>query len=109
MDIFQAIADPTRRSIVAQLIKQPAQSITHLCENQSINRQAISRQAITKHLKILINADVIRTEQNGRHSLHTLNPEPLKEIADWLAPIAKLWDQRLANLQTYLKDQQEGK
>jgi len=103
MDIFQAIADPTRRNIVSQLMHNPAKSITSLCENQSISRQAVS-----KHLKILVNANIVTTQQRGRHSLHTLNPQPLKEIAHWLKPYAELWDQRLDNLQTYLKEQQEG-
>ena len=107
MDIFQAIADPTRRSIVAHLKNVPDQSITHLSENQSISRQAISRQAISKHLKILIDADIITKKKQGRHSLHTLNPEPLKEIAYWLAPYAELWDQRLSNLQTFLGEQHD--
>jgi len=103
MDIFQAIADPTRRELVAQLKNNPSQSITRLCKNQSI-----SRQAVTKHLKILINANIVISEKKGRHSLHTLNPQPLKEIADWLAPIANMWNQRLANLQSYLKENPDG-
>jgi DNA-binding transcriptional ArsR family regulator len=72
MNIFQAIADPTKRSIVAQIKNNPAQSITSLCENQ-----AISRQALSKHLKILVDANIVTTQQNGRHSIHTLNPQPL--------------------------------
>jgi DNA-binding transcriptional ArsR family regulator len=102
MDIFQAIADPTRRSIVAQLKNNSAQSLANLCVNQSISRQAIS-----KHLKILVDADIVITKKKGRNSLHTLNPIPLKEIAHWLEPFAILWDQRLSNLQSYLGEQHE--
>lgn len=102
MDIFQAIADPTRRSIVAHLKNVPDQSITDLSENQSISRQAVS-----KHLKILIEVDIIIAKKNGRQSLHTLNSQPLKEIAYWLEPYAELWDQRLSNLQIFLGEQHD--
>ncbi len=97
MDIFKAMADPIRRDILACLKESPKQSISDLTRHHKI-----TRQAVTKHLNILVDAGVVNTHVMGKNRLHQLNPEPLKEMASWLAPYAKLWDQRLANLKTFL-------
>ena len=97
MDIFKAMADPVRREMLATLRKRPLLSISELSE-----RQPMSRQAVTKHLNILVKAGLVQTEVVGKTRLHQLNAEPLKQMANWLQPYAALWDQRLNTLKTFL-------
>lgn len=97
MDIFKAIADSTRREIIHSLKDHNQLSTTHLTKQHNI-----SRQAINKHLKILMEQHIISKQQIGKCCLYTLNPEPLKQINDWLKPYAELWDKRLSDLQNFL-------
>ena len=100
MDVFQALADPNRRSIVAQLKNNHELSISELNKNRSI-----SRQALTKHLNKLVIAGIIVKRKQGKASLHSLNPQPLKTVADWLQPYVVLWDQRLEHLKNFTEHQ----
>ncbi len=102
MDIFQALADPNRRHIMGQLQHSRELSITDLCQDHQM-----SRQALTKHLNKLVQAGLITKRQAGKQRLHRLNPMPLKEVADWLQPYAALWDQRLDQLKQFVEDQHD--
>jgi len=102
MDVFQALADPNRRNIVSQLKHNYELSISEI--NQ---KHHISRQALTKHLNKLVMAGIIVKRKQGKTSLHSLNPQPLKVVADWLQPYARLWDQRLENLKEFTELQQQ--
>lgn len=102
MDIFYALADPTRRNIISELRLLNNQSITQLTNNQSI-----TRQAITKHLNILTRVGIVKIIWKGREKHHSLNPDSLKELADWLKPYARLWDQRLDQLTEFLGENNE--
>lgn len=64
----------------------------------------MSRQAVTKHLDALRDAGLLRVERHGRERIHELNPEPLREVADFLAPYAADWDERLARLKSHLEE-----
>lgn len=97
MDIFKAMADPIRRDLLACLKDHPKQSINELTSNHQI-----TRQAVTKHLNILVKTGLVQTQMVGKQRLHQVNAEPLKKVADWLQPYAEMWDQRLANLKTFL-------
>ncbi len=97
MDIFKAMADPVRRDILACLKEQPKQSISTLTKNRQI-----TRQAVTKHLNVLVKTGLVQTQMVGKQRLHQLNAEPLKQVADWLQPYAALWDRRLDKLKTFL-------
>lgn len=99
MDIFQALADPSRRSIVGQLRHNDELSISAMCQTHTM-----SRQALTKHLNKLIAAGIITKRKQGKQSLHSLNPESLKPLAEWLQPYAALWDVRLKNLQNFIEE-----
>ncbi|WP_338652308.1 metalloregulator ArsR/SmtB family transcription factor [Lysinibacillus sp. Y5S-8] len=77
-DVFQAIADPTRRNIL-QLLAASDRPISNISEHF-----AISRTAVVKHLKILEQAELISAEKRGREKIYTLHSERLKEIEDWL-------------------------
>jgi DNA-binding transcriptional ArsR family regulator len=78
--VFKALADPTRRQLLDSLRAQNGQTLGELCQNAEM-----TRQAVTKHLKILEAANLVATQKNGREKLHYLNPVPIHEIAErWI-------------------------
>ena len=97
-DPFQAIADPTRRAILA-LIAFQAMTPNALAEHFDSSRQAVS-----KHIKVLTECQLVKQEQSGREIYYQINPTKMKEIADWLAPFVKLWDTRFNQLDKVLKN-----
>ena len=74
-DIFQALSDPTRRDLLDRLFAKGGQTLTQLCEGYSM-----SRQAVTKHLAVLEEAELVVSLRRGREKLHYLNPVPLAKI-----------------------------
>ncbi len=97
--VFKALADPGRRHLLDRLFVRNGQTLGELCENLDM-----SRQAVTKHLKLLEEANLVATLRRGREKLHFLNPVPILEIADrW---IDKYEQGRLRALSD-LKDQLE--
>jgi len=97
IDVFQAVADPTRRSILEHLRSDGPLSISALSEPLPM-----SRQAVTKHLAVLEEAGLIRKTVQGRERIHQLRAEPLRTVDEWLAPYSEAWDERLHRLKTYL-------
>lgn len=95
-DIFQAIADPTRRAIIA-LIALQAMTPNAIAENFHITRQAVS-----KHLRILTECDLVKQEYQGREIYYTLEIEKMKEIDQWLAQYRKIWENRFNQLDNVL-------
>ncbi|CAM4448601.1 helix-turn-helix transcriptional regulator [Flavobacterium terrigena] len=85
-DIFQAIADPTRRSILA-LIALQAMTPNAIAENFNTTRQAVS-----KHLKILTECELVKQEQQGREIYYSLEIEKMKEIDVWINQFRKIWE-----------------
>ena len=78
--VFRALADPVRRQLLDSLHARNGQTLNELCEGQDI-----TRQAVTKHLTILEDANLVATIKRGREKLHYLNPVPIHEIADrWI-------------------------
>lgn len=105
-DVFQAIADPTRRAILS-LIALQAMTPNALAEHFDTSRQAVS-----KHIKILTECRLVDQEINGREIYYHFNPEKMKEVEDWLAPFKKLWEDRFDRLDhvlTKLKKQKHTK
>src|SRR4051812_35574491 len=105
-DVFQAIADPTRRAILG-LIALQAMTPNALAEHFDTSRQAVS-----KHIGILTECQLIRQEQSGREIYYHFNPKKMKEIADWLEPFRQMWESRFNNLDNVLKQlktKQHGK
>src|SRR5947208_9068478 len=84
-DIFQAIADPTRRAIIA-LIAIQAMTPNALAEHFNTSRQAVS-----KHIKILTECELVKQEQQGREIYYSLEIEKMKEIDKWLNQFRKIW------------------
>lgn len=97
--IFTAVADPTRREMLARIRAEGPLSITQLAMPLPI-----SRQAVTKHLDILQASGLVRVQKAGRERLHSLDSSPLKEVGDWLEPYSREWDERLSQLQRHLED-----
>jgi DNA-binding transcriptional ArsR family regulator len=95
-DVFQAIADPTRRAILG-LIALQAMTPNALAEHFDTSRQAVS-----KHIKILTECQLVEQEINGREIYYHFNPEKMKEVADWLAPFQKQWEERFNRLDQVL-------
>lgn len=99
-DVFQAIADPTRRTIIS-LVALQAMTPTALAENFNYSRQTIS-----KHIQILTECELLKQEQNGREIYYHLNPEGMKEIAEFIEPFRKMWDDRFDKLENLMKNHQ---
>ena len=97
-DVFQAIADPTRRAIIA-LVAIQAMTPNALAEHFEITRQAVS-----KHLRILAECEVVRQEQKGREIYYSLEIEKMKEIDDWLEQYRQIWESRFEQLDTLLAE-----
>jgi len=95
-DVFQAIADPTRRAILTLIAVQA------LTPNTLAEHFDSSRQAVSKHIKVLTECHLVRQESSGREIYYHLNPKKMKEIADWLEPFKKLWDTRFNQLDQLL-------
>lgn len=97
-DVFQAIADPTRRAILL------------LVASQSLTAGAIAsnfdtaRPTVSKHLAILTECELLNQEQQGREVHYHLNPNKMKEIADFIEPFRQMWDERFNKLESIVKN-----
>jgi DNA-binding transcriptional ArsR family regulator len=96
-DVFQAIADPTRRAI---LLLVAAQSMTAGAIASNFDT---ARPTVSKHLQILTECELLHQEQTGREVYYHLNPKKMKEIADYIEPFRKMWDDRFNKLEDVMK------
>jgi DNA-binding transcriptional ArsR family regulator len=102
--VFRALADPSRRLLLDRLFAQNGQTLSELCEGI-----AMTRQAVTKHLRILEEANLIATRRRGRDKLHFLNPVPIHQIADrWINKYERIPLRALADLKRSLEDPPPG-
>lgn len=97
-DVFQAIADPTRRAILA-LVAFNSMTPGAIADNFDSSRQTIS-----KHIQILTECKLLEQEYNGREIYYHLNAKKMKEIADFVEPFRKLWDDRFNKLENIMKN-----
>ena len=98
--VFKALADATRRELLDRLRAQNGQTLNELCE-----RLAMTRQAVTKHLVILEEANLVATVRQGREKLHYLNPEPIEVIADrWIGKYERRRLRALRDLKQALEE-----
>ena len=82
-DVFKALADSTRRTILDELAEKDGQSLFEICTRLVMRHNStLSRQAISQHLAVLEEADLVRSERQGRTKIHHLNTEPLRSIAE---------------------------
>ena len=97
-DVFQAIADPTRRAILV------------LVATQSMTAGAIAanfdtaRPTVSKHLQILTECELLQQQQDGREIYYHFNAKKMKEVADFVEPFRKMWDERLNKLEAIMKN-----
>ena len=97
-DVFQAIADPTRRAVLL------------LVASQSMTAGAIAanfetaRPTVSKHLQILIECELLEQTQTGREIYYHINAKKMKEVADFIEPFRQMWDERFNKLETIMKD-----
>lgn len=96
LDIFQAIADPTRRAILTLVAVQA------LTPNAMAEKFDMSRQAVSKHIKVLQECELIKPEQSGREIYYHLNPKKMQEIDNWLAQFRKIWETQFNQLDKVL-------
>ena len=97
-DVFQAIADPTRRAIIL-LVASQAMTAGAIAANFDTARPTVS-----KHLQILAECELLEQEQNGREIYYHLNPQKIKEIADFIEPFREMWDDRFNKLEDIMKN-----
>ena len=97
-DVFMAIADPTRRAILDRL-RSGEQPVKQLAEPFSISLPAISQ-----HLQVLCEVGLVSQRRKGRQRFYRLNPEPLKQVSDWIAAYEKFWQDSLDALGNYLEE-----
>lgn len=96
-DVFQAIADPTRRAILTMLAMQT------LTAGAIASGFDSSRQTISKHIQILTECELLKQKQTGREIYYELNPKKMKEIDSWLENFRKLWEGRFDKMENILK------
>jgi DNA-binding transcriptional ArsR family regulator len=96
---FQALADPTRRAVLDMLRRgsQPAGNIAEAFP--------VSRPAISKHLRLLRRAHLVREHREGRNRVYQLNPEPLRAVDTWLEHYRSFWSASLANLKAFVESE----
>ena len=102
-DVFQAIADPTRRAILTLVALQA------MTPGAIAGKFDSSRQTISKHLQILTECELLGHRQNGREIYYHLNPGKMKAIADFIEPFRKIWDDRFNKLESVMKKYKSGK
>src|SRR3954451_22518596 len=87
-DVFKALADPTRRTILDELAEREGQTLFELCARLATKHElALTRQAISQHLDVLEHAGLVRTRREGRYKFHALRTAPLQTLTDrWLRP-----------------------
>jgi DNA-binding transcriptional ArsR family regulator len=97
--VFAALGNKTRLALVARLCNGQPHSISQLTRGSRL-----TRQAITKHLRVLEGAGIVHGARRGRESLFELDPEPIEGIKEYLDLVSEQWDQALARLKTFVED-----
>ena len=102
-DVFRALADPTRRSLLDELFREDGQTLSALEA-----RLPITRFGVMKHLRVLEEAGLVTTKRRGREKLHFLNPVPIRLIHDrWVGKYAQPWASALSDLKQDLENEKE--
>jgi DNA-binding transcriptional ArsR family regulator len=96
--IFAALGDKTRLALVGKLSIGPARSISELAEDS-----ALTRQAITKHLRVLERAGIVHGSRSGRESRFKFDPQPIEQIRAYLEGVSEHWDQALSRLKSLVE------
>ena len=97
-DIFQAISDPTRRAILLLVVSQS------MTAGSIAAKFDTARPTVSKHLRILIECELLEQEKNGREIYYHVNAKKMKEVADFVEPFRKMWDDRFNKLEAIMKN-----
>jgi DNA-binding transcriptional ArsR family regulator len=97
-DVFQAIADPTRRAILLLLATSQSMTAGAIASNFDTARPTVS-----KHLQILTECSLLKQEQNGREIYYHINAKKMKEVADFIEPFRNMWEERFNKLESIMK------
>jgi DNA-binding transcriptional ArsR family regulator len=97
-DVFQALADPTRRAILG-LLRQGSQPVSSIARDFPVSRPAISR-----HLRVLREAELVSEIKVGRNRFYELNAAPLRSVDDWLSHYRHMWQHQLRNLKRFVEE-----
>jgi DNA-binding transcriptional ArsR family regulator len=97
--VFAALGDETRLSLVGKLSNGPPQSISRLAEGSTL-----TRQAVTKHLRVLESVGVVRSARAGRENVFVFRPAPLKEAQSYLERVSGQWDDALGRLKSFIEN-----
>jgi DNA-binding transcriptional ArsR family regulator len=100
-DVFQAVADPTRRELLSLLVENEM-PVTAISEHFPISRTAVS-----KHLHVLAEAGLVSERKVGRETRYKLQPEPLLELKQWLSYYERFWDKKLSALKDFVENKKE--
>lgn len=103
-DVFQAIADPTRRAILLLLATSQAMTAGAIASNFNSARPTVS-----KHLQILTECELLEPSQSGREIYYEINAYKMKEIADFIEPFRQMWEERFNKLENIMKDYKSDK
>jgi len=95
--MFYALAEPTRRNIVEMLATNGQLSATEICNNFTVSPQAISQ-----HLKVLREAELVRVEKRAQQRIYQINPDAMLELSEWIAKVTELWNERFDALDEVL-------
>ena len=102
--VFAALGDETRLALVARLSDGRPASISQLTDAQSTGGSKLTRQAITKHLRVLERARIVHGVRAGRESLFELDPKPINELREYLDLVSEQWDQALGRLRSFVEE-----
>lgn len=105
MDMFYALAEPTRREIIEMLAKSGQLSATDICD-----KFPVSHPAVSQHLKVLREAKLVRVEKQAQRRLYRINPDAMLELEEWAKQMTQLWSDRFDALDQVLKaEKRKGK
>ncbi|MBE1492042.1 ArsR/SmtB family transcription factor [Plantactinospora soyae] len=104
VDVFAALASPTRRQLLGLLLDRGARPVQELAEHFDMRRPSLS-----EHLRVLKDAGLVVERRAGRQRLYSLRPEPLRDLSEWLTPYERFWREKLSGLRDLLdaEDDQE--
>lgn len=97
--VFAALGDETRLTIVSKLVKGQARSISELTEGTRL-----TRQAVTKHLRVLEEAGIVQNTKSGRESMFELDMKPFKDMEEYLEFVSTQWDKALSKLKAFVEE-----
>ncbi|RFS86542.1 ArsR family transcriptional regulator [Actinomadura spongiicola] len=102
VDVFAALASPVRREITALLLDGPRPV------NDLASHFAMSRPSVSEHLKVLRDAGLVSERRSGRQRVYRLEPDPLRELSQWLHPYERFWREKLADLRELLDEEDDS-